>query len=224
MKVDQGIQDALPQSLTQCPTEPHICPICNNLVPKGLYTILGIEKEVQPRCRCEVEKMEADIHRIEDLKIKHDVQSKFSISTLGVRFSNSTFNTFKGVNGTEKALYECKEYADSFPSESEAPLIWGECGNGKSHLAAAVAHSVQEKGYTVVFQTMPELLERIRQTFNDRNSKETEKDIMYALNHCKLLILDDIGAEKVTEWVQEVLFRIIDGRYRQKNRYYIQQI
>ncbi|MGG3997902.1 ATP-binding protein, partial [Aneurinibacillus thermoaerophilus] len=65
------------------------------------------------------------------------------------------------------------------------------------------------------FQTMAELLERIRNTFN-KKEKETESEIMDALRDCDLLVLDDIGAEKITDWVLDVMFRIIDGRYRKK--------
>jgi DNA replication protein DnaC len=213
----QAMMDALTPSLTSCPSEPHICPFCQKLVPPTVLSVLGIEKKVQPRCKCEVEEWEKGMHEPEVLKQKRDIEARFSISNLGERFSDSTFDKFKPIPGTEKALDLCKSYADSFPSYGpDALLIWGEYGNGKSHLAAAVAHTVQSKGHTVVFQTMPELLERIRETFNDRKNKETEKDIMYALQNCELMVLDDIGAEKVSDWVQDVLFRIVDGRYRQK--------
>ena len=67
----------------------------------------------------------------------------------------------------------------------------------------------------MVFQSVPELLQRIRSTFNSDN-KENETQIMRALLECDLLILDDIGAEKTTEWVEEKLFNVIDGRYRKE--------
>ncbi|MGG0260698.1 ATP-binding protein, partial [Bacillus mycoides] len=63
--------------------------------------------------------------------------------------------------------------------------------------------------------SVPELLQRIRSTFNSEN-KENESQIMRALLECDLLVLDDIGAEKATEWVEEKIFNIIDGRYRKE--------
>lgn len=93
-------------------------------------------------------------------------------------------------------------------------MIWGPPGTGKSHLAAAVANELTAKGETVVFQTVAELLERIRHTFGKKNA-ETEREIIEALTQCSCLILDDIGAEKVTDWVLDVMFRVVDGRYRQ---------
>ncbi|MRB85087.1 hypothetical protein GH851_31765, partial [Bacillus thuringiensis] len=83
----------------------------------------------------------------------------------------------------------------------------------KTHLAAAIANELSKQGFIVVFQSVPELLQRIRSTFNSDN-KENETQIMRALLECDLLILDDIGAEKTTEWVEEKLFNVIDGRYR----------
>jgi DNA replication protein DnaC len=92
-------------------------------------------------------------------------------------------------------------------------LFWGEPGNGKSHLATAVANELTAKGKRVVFISMPDLLEKIKATFN-RNSTESEAEIMRGLQMCDLLVIDDIGAEKVSDWVQEVIFRIVDGRYK----------
>lgn len=216
------MQDALTPSLTLSPYEDHICEFCKQIVPPKfieLTSTKGVTKQVkvQPRCKCEVDDMEKGQKESEELKQKRDIETKFSISNLGERFVKSTFDAFNKAPGTEQALMHCRNYAKSFPDYGgDALMIWGPYGNGKSHLAAAVAHVVQAKGFTVVFQTLPELLERIRSTFGDRKDKETEKDIMYALQNCNLLILDDVGAEKVTDWVQDALFRIVDGRYRQQ--------
>lgn len=213
----QAIADILTNSLTLSPSEERVCPHCEQLVPKKIFNVLGVIKTIQPYCRCEVLAYERGALEAVELKQKREIESKFAISNLGERFADSTFEKFTPLPGTEKTLEFCKSYANTFPAYgAEALLIWGEYGNGKSHLAAAVAHTVKDKGRTVVFQTMPELLERIRQTFNDRNNKETERDIMRALHDCELLVLDDVGAEKLSDWVQDVLFRIVDGRYRQK--------
>lgn len=208
--------DALTQNLTLSPFEDHICPHCEQLVPKKILNILGIEKVIQPRCKCEAENDDKERQAPVDLKAKRDIESRFSISSLGERFSDSTFDSFKPMEGTEKAYERCRDYAVTYNQQEEGLLIWGEYGNGKSHLVASIAHEIKSKGYTVVFQTLPELLERIRQTFNDRSNRETEKQIMDALLNCELLVLDDVGAEKVSDWVQDVLFRIVDGRYRKK--------
>ena len=204
-------------SLTPFPSdEVHICPFCEQIVPKMELNVLGVKKIVQPRCKCEVENWEKGITEAEERKKRNDIERKFAISSLGERFAESRFDTFQARPGSEKAFTYARQYAQSFPNYGgDALLIWGVPGNGKSHLCAAVCHEIKEKGYIPVFQSVPELLERIRQTFDGRN-RETEREIMTALLECDLLVLDDIGAEKVTDWVQDVLFRMIDGRYRQK--------
>jgi DNA replication protein DnaC len=202
-------------SMTDSHCEEHTCPICMQVVPKLELAILGNKKMVQPRCKCEVEHYEQGITESVELKSKNDIKRKFGISKLGERFNECKFDSFSLRDGSEKVAKMANDYAMNFPVYGgDSLLIWGEPGNGKSHLAASVCHVIQERGYIPVFQTMPELLERIRSTF--RGKAESEKEIMDALRDCDLLVLDDIGAEKVTDWVLEVLFRIIDGRYRQK--------
>jgi DNA replication protein DnaC len=186
------------------------------VVPKKRLVVLGIEKIVQPVCRCEVEAWEREQDEMQERYRKAEVERKFAISSLGERFENCRFETFAPRPGSEKALQLAREYAERFELYGgESLLIWGDPGNGKSHLAAAVCHKLKERGKIPVFQTMTELLERIRATFG-RQAKEHEREIMTALQDCDLLVLDDLGAEKVSDWTLDVLFRIIDGRYRAK--------
>lgn len=209
------LQEAV-ESMTSSHTDDHYCSICGQLVPKKKLMILGVEKIVQPKCICEVEAWEQGVREATDRKQKNEIERRFSISTLGDRFQECRFDTLHGRPGIEKAASLARSYALNFDDYGgDSLLIWGMPGNGKSHLAAAVCHEIKENGKIPVFQSVPELLERIRNTFQ-RNNKETEQEIMYALRECDLLVLDDIGAEKTSDWVLEVLFRIIDGRYRNK--------
>lgn len=194
----------------------HCCTECGRIVPRLEVEVLGIKRVVQPRCQCEIDKHLGKIKISQEYDMKRRIEEKFSISNLGQRFAECQFDTFLHRPGTAKAFSNAKSYVDHFDSvDSEGLIIWGMPGNGKSHLGAAIAHGVKNKDKTVVFQTVPELLERIRSTFNSKN-KDTEKGIMEALLHCDLLILDDIGSEKISDWVLDVMFRIVDGRYRQK--------
>jgi DNA replication protein DnaC len=196
--------------------EAHVCPYCEQVVPKKRLVVLGIEKIVQPVCRCEVEAWEAGINEAQERYQKAEIERKFVFSALGERFEQCRFDTFTARPGSEKALQMAREYAMRFGDYGgDSLLIWGQPGNGKSHLAAAVCHEIKERGKVPIFQTMSELLERIRSTFRQER-KEQEAEIMAALQKCDLLVLDDLGAEKVTDWTLDVLFRIIDGRYRKK--------
>ncbi|WP_020615778.1 ATP-binding protein [Paenibacillus daejeonensis] len=215
MSVGEAMKEFV-ENMTNCPSDDVICPICDQVIPKLTIYPLGIPKVVQPACKCEVQKMEREVQESVELQRRNEIKRKFSISNLGERFDDCRFGTFKDRGGSDKPRRFAERYAENFPQDGgDSLLIWGESGNGKSHLAAAVCHVISAKGYVPVFQSVPELLERIRGTFRSKKN-ETEQEIMNALRDCDLLVLDDIGSEKVTDWVMDVMFRVIDGRYRQK--------
>lgn len=192
------------------------CPFCHRHVPPMEINVLGRQRIVQPKCECEWEHEKKMLDEAAKRQQKHETERLFSISNLGKRFEDSTFETFNCRSGAEKAFEMAQRYVREFELWGpQSLLVWGVPGNGKSHLAAAVKNDLHKKGHIVIFQSVPELLGRIKSTFN-RHSRDSEDQIMKALLTCDLLILDDIGAEKLTDWVQDVMFRIIDGRYRKE--------
>lgn len=192
------------------------CPYCGVLVPPLKVEVLGRTSWVQPVCKCEADLQKAELEVYKNAQREREVRELFSISELGDRFEQSSFDNFVSRPGTESAEKIARYYADNFDEFGlESILLWGAPGNGKSHLAAAVHNHIRKQGKVVVFVSMPDLLNKIKATFNKGNG-ETEQQILKALNTCDLLIIDDIGAEKTSEWVQEIIFLIIDNRYRRK--------
>lgn len=211
--LNQVIEDLVQTSTTDSQSK-HICPYCHKEVPKLKLEILGKVRIIQPVCQCEADKEMEIIKAAEERQRKQEIARLFSIHELGERFKEANFRTFEERLGSEKCLRIAKQYVNEFDSwEGESLMFWGEPGNGKSHLSAAISNELTNKGKQVVFISMPDLLDKIRATFN-RDSVESEAQIMKALQLCDLLVIDDIGAEKVSEWVQEVIFRIVDGRYK----------
>lgn len=136
---------------------------------------------------------------------------------LGERYKSCTLTNFEPVKGTEKALQVCNEYVLDFGlNDGEGLILTGATGCGKSHLAAGIVHAMVQQEVTAVFQGVPELLARLRSTFDKDAEGAGEGEIMEALRDADLLVLDDVGAEKVSEWTQERLYLLIDGRYRDK--------
>ena len=105
------------------------------------------------------------------------------------------------------------EYAHNFGKKPANLLLFGRPGLGKTHLSAAIAREVSGKGFSVVYDTAGHIFERFEAQKFGRD--EAERDVERVLN-CDLLILDDLGTEMVTTFVQSALYQIINGRLLEK--------
>ena len=95
-------------------------------------------------------------------------------------------------------------------------FLIGPPGIGKSHLAVAVLkHVIATRGARGLFYDVRELLKVIRSTYNPE-VKATEIEVLRPVMSAELLVLDDIGAEKTSEWVEETLNLIVTTRYNER--------
>ena len=124
-----------------------------------------------------------------------------------------------GVSPQEnmKAVYDvCAEYAYQFGKKPGNLLLFGAPGLGKTHLSAAIAREVSGKGYSVVYDTASHVFEQFEtQKFSREEDEETSADVERVLQ-CDLLILDDLGTEMTTAFVQSALYRIVNTRLMEK--------
>ncbi len=92
--------------------------------------------------------------------------------------------------------------------------ICGACGCGKTHLCAAAANGLRAAGVSVLFMTTPALLGTLRGMMNtQRSDADRTEEFIQQLSVVPVLVLDDLGTEKLSDWSESVLFRIIDSRY-----------
>ena len=102
---------------------------------------------------------------------------------------------------------------------AEDPQGWlilrGNCGAGKTHLAAAIAHEQVKRGARTIFATVPDLLDHLRATYAP-HSEVSYDQRFELLSRVFMLVLDDLGAESPTPWAQEKLYQLIDHRYNAK--------
>lgn len=129
---------------------------------------------------------------------------------------NMTFDSFDPQRRGN--IYQiAKQYAEDFTPKTNTGLIfYGKAGAGKTHLAVAIArHVIEQKQTAARVARTVELLAGIRQTFNEHDGyrAESEAELIQKFIYVPLLVLDDLGAEKISDWVREVLYRIIDERW-----------
>jgi DNA replication protein DnaC len=156
---------------------------------------------------------EAEILRRAAFKAK--VEGLFKQSRLGERFKARTFGNFK-LNDQNKAAYETAlKYAtefDKYKSQGIGLIFNGTYGTGKTHLAAAITNQLLNRGIPVIFGTTITLLGKLKESYSGE-VKESESEIIDLYSTIELLVLDDLGKERVNEWVLEKLYLIINARY-----------
>ena len=129
---------------------------------------------------------------------------------VGRRHIHCSFETYQGK---EKIISACKAFVET-PVDM---VLTGAPGTGKTHLAVAILRELVRESKIrrdthARFVPVPELLAEIRASYRDNGPDE--RDIMNRYSGLPYLVLDDLGAEKTTEWSITTLYLIIDRRYR----------
>lgn len=111
------------------------------------------------------------------------------------------------------------KYVEVFDLKNPKTLyISGDVGTGKSYLSYSIAKAIKDKGYTVLFIDIVELLMQLKSTFN-KNHEDDYLKIMNLINDVDLFVLDDVGANNMTNWANEVLYHITNKRQGKNNIY-----
>jgi DNA replication protein DnaC len=139
-------------------------------------------------------------------------------------YRNASFDNFV-VPGPENpiarreltnALLAVKNFVRDFPNDARPGLLLiGEPGSGKTHLAVAAMRKIVEKGFECQFCDYQNLLDRIRSGYDASSGSSDKEAYRMALDN-EVLLLDDIGAHRVTDWVEDTVTSIVT--YRCNNR------
>jgi DNA replication protein DnaC len=114
--------------------------------------------------------------------------------------------------GLSKVMLAVRGFAREYPVvEKPGLLFWGDTGTGKTHLAVAALRALIERGYEGMFFDYQTLLAQIRNSY-DKASGTTDKEALRMALDCEVLLLDDLGAHRVTDWVEDTITTILTHR------------
>jgi DNA replication protein DnaC len=133
------------------------------------------------------------------------------------RYQHCSLANFTAYNESlERAVAQASRLAESFPAAGRGLFLEGPPGVGKTHLAVAVLKQViQTAGAWGLYYDTRDLLRVIRSTY-DPSIRTTELEILRPVMRADLLVLDDLGAEKTSEWVEETMNLIVNTRYNER--------
>ena len=128
----------------------------------------------------------------------------------------SSFDTFslsfyKGEDyfTMERILNFTRQYAETFTPSSDSILMFGKTGLGKTHLSLAIANRVLEKGYSVIYDSIINILRKIER---EHFSREHSSEMLDLVMETELLILDDLGTEFESQFYSSTVYNIINTR------------
>ncbi len=104
---------------------------------------------------------------------------------------------------------KCRSYAENFTKTSPSILMEGGTGLGKTHLSLAIAAAVIDKGYGVIYGSVPDLIAILEK---ESFSRDSDREMHDRLEQCDLLILDDLGTEFSNSFTKSTIYNLINAR------------
>ena len=179
-----------------------LCPICEGAGMRVVERADGTRAAVPCECR----KKGRSMRRLQAAQIP-------------TRYRECTLDNFEpDFAGSNKslnfALMNARNFVLKYHSETRGKglLFTGPNGTGKTHLAAGIAHALTANGVSCLFVTYGELLARVKNSYNPA-VQETELQVLQPLFESELLIIDELGSSKPSDWVWDTVAHILNSRY-----------
>jgi DNA replication protein DnaC len=186
------------------PFKDQVCPlgICD-----GSGWILGPEDLARP-CDCRAERLNRGHNR--------GISSLIPARYRGVSFDRPPVSDMARDLQTKAAVTEVHTFIDDLDrrlKEGRGLWIFGDTGTGKTTLAMLISKAALEAGRSVAIYSLPKLLARIRRTYDSEPGGDSYLSLFDKLTSVDLLHIDDLGAEKRSDWVLEQLYSLVNERY-----------
>jgi DNA replication protein DnaC len=176
---------------------PAVCSFCFGT---GMEVVVG---KGARRCRCRT----------------HDVRAKLlEAARIPRRYSRCTLSNYhpEPSHGTQlQAFNYAFKLVNEYPAVERGLLFTGSVGTGKTHLATAILHGLLEKDISCLFYEFGALLKEIQNSYNPV-SQVSEMKVLAPVYETEVLVLDELGASKPTDWVRDTMMQIIGARYNER--------
>ncbi len=170
------------------------------------------ERIVPCICECQQAKFaEAERRRVEAEEMER-MRSLRRHSLMDARLEAARFDAFTQRADNEKVLKTTRFYAEHFDlmlERNQGLLFWGAPGTGKTFAAACIANHLIDRGVSVLMTSFVKILGTI-------GYGSDAEQLIERISRVKLLVIDDLGAERSTDTALEKVYNIIDSRYRAK--------
>ena len=177
--------------------ERNACPLCD-----GARFVAGFDslhRRIAVACACQ--NARAD-------------KARLVYAGLSERMPTQSFGNFEVGLETQEAFDAAQEFAET-PAPHHILTIRGGVGTGKTHLLQAIGWVSLDAGRQPKFVSVARYLDKLRATFAD-DSPVSFEAVYRPLEAAQILLLDDIGAERLTNWGQEQLYKIVNHRYQER--------
>lgn len=145
------------------------------------------------------------------------IQRLVTEARIAQRYESCDLESYTPNNPSQKqAVADVKRFLERYPLVDVGLLFLGPCGVGKTHLSVAILrHVILEKGDHGLFYDFRDLLREIQGSWNSI-SQSSELEVLRPVLDAKVLVLDELGANKPTEWVRDTVAHIINCRYNDR--------
>lgn len=165
--------------------------------------VFGEDKTLRVMCECE--QAELDKRKLVE-EIEERERRRSVCFGSAIKLKEARFETAEPTEFTEKAQKYCRNFEKHLHHDHMGLMLYGSNGTGKSYLASMICNELIDRGYTALVTN----LSRIAHLSMDKSDR---KEYLRSLSRYSLIVLDDLGTERDTSYMNEIIFDVIDTRY-----------